>query len=173
MLFWWALHGIIIIRIALGVTEYPKSNGVNLSPKSRKNRFSIAVTSRTTIYKYLNRTEPPPKMRARTRPNEKWICPFKSQIKELSDEGYTFQQIHKKIRDLGFQGNYSAVQVFLNQYRKIRKEGRTNETVTTITKAQITSYLWTGMLQLSEKNNPILNNAKSCIHFYPKWNKQF
>ena len=54
-------------------------------------------------------TEPPPKIRTRTRPSEKWIHPFKTQIKELADEGYTFQQIHEKIRDIDFQGSYSAV----------------------------------------------------------------
>lgn len=122
-------------------------------------------TNSNDIYKYLKTTEPPPKIQIRTRPSEKLILPFKTQIKELADTGYTVQQIHEKIRDIGFQGSHSAIRIFLSQYRKSQKEGSANETLITITRRQIASYIWTGAAQLTEKKQSYLEQCKKLYPF--------
>lgn len=120
--------------------------------------------SRGTIYNYLKQITPPRKTKRKTKPAQLKLQPYYEAIVAYDAEHFTTNQILKKIRLAGYDGNRSALRRFLEPYRANKKKQFAQTLIHRISRVRLSQWIWRGFKTIEDDQKQIVTQ---CQNLYP------
>src|SRR5690606_14507878 len=107
---------------------------------------------------------PPRKTKRKMKPAQLKLQPYYEAIIAYDAKRHTMDQIFEKIHLAGYDGSRSALRRFLEPYRAKKKKQLAQTLVYSISRTQLTHWIWTGFETLEDEKKQII---KQCQSLYP------